>query len=512
MTQAPAPLALPVLVALTAAQLALWLLSSGPLAYGYMSDEMYYLDCAERLAWGYVDHPPFSLFVLAGVRALLGESLFALHLLPTLAACLNVVLVALLARELGGGRIAQGLAAVAVFAAPVYQGLAGFYSMNAFEPALWSGAVLLLARIANGGDPRLWLALGVVLGVGLLNKLSVLWLGAGLAAGLILTPARHWLATPWPWACGAIAGLIFAPHVVWQVANGWPTLEFMHNATEQKMVAKTPLDFALAQILVMGPLAAPLWLAGLGFYFRSEDGRRQRALVWIWIVVIALLIASGSARSNYSAPAYGVLLAAGAVALERFSRQGWRRALPPAFALGLLVTGLAVLPLATPLLPPDRLVAYMGAIGVEPPRDQVGESGPLPIHFGLRFGWEALVDAVAAARDRLGPDERRRTALLAPSFGASGALHFVGRGRGLPPVISGHNNYFLWGPGEADGQVLIAVTSDPGALEAVYESVERIAEVDCEYCEGEIDGWSVFICRGLRIPFEEFWQRSKHFI
>jgi 4-amino-4-deoxy-L-arabinose transferase-like glycosyltransferase len=506
------PVAIPLLGVLCVSQLAIWFASSGPLAYGYMSDEMYYLDCAERLAWGYVDHPPLSPFVLAGVRALLGESLLALHLLPALALWLDVALVALLARELGGGRVAQTIAALAVFAAPVHQGVASFYSMNAFEPALWSGAFLLLAKLANGGRPRLWLALGALLGVGLLNKLSVLWLGAGLAVGMLATPARRQLATPWPWTCAGVAALFLAPHVAWQLANDWPTLEFMRNATAEKMVAKTPLAFAGEQVLVMGPLAAPLWLAGLGWYFLTPAGRRQQWLAWIWIVVLGLLVASGTARANYAAPAYGALLAAGGVAVEGFARSGPRRALPAALAAGLLVSGLASLPLATPLLPPERLSAYARALGVEVPREQVGEDGPLPLHFALRFGWHALIDAVAQAQAALAPGERERAVVLAPSFGAAAALRFLARERGLPPVISGHNNYFLWGHGGAIGDVLIAVSEDPGQLERAYRSVERVAEIDCEYCAAEVDRWSVFVCRGLRVPFERFWRGVRHFI
>jgi 4-amino-4-deoxy-L-arabinose transferase-like glycosyltransferase len=503
--------ALPVAL-LCAAQLALWYASSGPLAYGPMSDEMYYLDCAQRLAWGYVDHPPLSLLLLAGVRALLGESLLALHLLPALALCLHIALVALLARELGGGRTAQGLAALAAFAAPVHQGVASFYSMNALEPAIWSGAFLLLAKLVGGARPRLWLGLGVLLGLGLLNKLSVLWLGAGLAVGLLLTGERRQLATPWPWACAAIALLLLAPHLVWQLANGWPTLEFMRNATAEKMVAKSPLAFAGQQVLVMGPLAAPLWLAGLGWYFLSPEGRRHQWLAWIWIVVVGLLAVSGTARANYAAPAYGALLAAGGVAVEGFARGGLRRALPPALAAGLLVSGAAALPLATPLLPPERVASWSRALGIEAPREQVGEEGALPLHFALRFGWQELIDAVARAQAGLAPDERERAAVLAPSFGAAGALRFLGRGRGLPPVISGHNNYHLWGYGDVEGEVLIAVAEHPGELERAYRRVERVAEIDCAYCGSETDRWSVFVCRGLRVPFERFWQRVRHFI
>jgi 4-amino-4-deoxy-L-arabinose transferase-like glycosyltransferase len=506
------PLALPVLVTLALAQLGVYGLSSGPLAYGHMSDELYYLDCAQHLAWGYVDHPPLSVAVLAVVRGTLGESLFALHLIPAVMACATVVLVGLLARELGGGRTAQGLAALATFAAPVYQGVAGFYSMNAFEPAIWCGAALLLARIANGADPRLWLALGAVLGVGLLNKISVLGLGAGLAVGLVLTRERRWLATPWPWACAAIAMALFAPHVLWQVRNDWPTPEFMRNATNLKLVSKSPVDFALEQILVISPAAVPLWLAGLVFYFTADLGRPHRVLAWIWIAVVCFLMASGSARSNYSGPAYVVLLAAGGVAVELLTRRGGRRELTTALVLLLLMAGAATAPLATPLLPPRTLVEYTRAIGFGAPRDQRGDQGPLPIHFALRFGWNDLVDAVARAHATLTPSEQGRVVVVAPSFGATAAVNFYGRARKLPPAVSGHNSYWLWGPGNTDGEVIIAIAETPETFERSYRRVERIAEVDCTYCDPELDRLSVFVCRGLRRPLDALWLDLKRFI
>jgi len=194
-----APVAWQLLIGLAFVKLGVHLLSSGLLTYGYMTDELYYLDCARHLAWGYVDHPPLSVAVLWLVRATAGDSLVALRLLPALAGCVTLVLVALMARELGGGRIAQGLAALAALVAPVYLAVGAFYSMNAFEPMFWALAAWLLLRLHNDGSPRLWLLLGVVMGLGLLNKISMSWFGVGLVVGLVLTPQRRWLATPWPW-------------------------------------------------------------------------------------------------------------------------------------------------------------------------------------------------------------------------------------------------------------------------------------------------------------------------
>ena len=494
-----------------AAALVIHLLSSGPLAYGYMTDEFYYLDCASHLAWGYVDHPPLSIAALAIVRAVLGDSLLALHALPALLQVAAIVLVGLLARELGGGRAAQGLASLSALICPVYLADAGFYSMNAFEPAIWALAALLLARILNGAKPTEWLWLGLVLGLGLLNKISILWLGLGLAVGLVATPERRWLATPWPWLGALVSLAVFSPHLVWQVQNGWPTLEFMRGATMEKMTHKSALGFLGEQWLVMAPPAVPLWVGGLVFLFVSRRGARYRLLGWIWVTVIALLALSGTARSNYSGPAYAVLLAAGGVAWESVSAVRRFRFAPAVLAV-LLVVGLVAAPLAIPLLPPERYPGYARALGISPPVDQTDEMGPLPLHFALRFGEQGVVDAVARAYQGLTPDERAHAAIFGRSFGDTGALNFYGPALGLPHAVSGHNNYWLWGPGKMDGSVVIALADSESELLPYFETVERASAIDCRYCMPMLRHLSVFVCRGLRRPIEEIWPELKRYV
>jgi hypothetical protein len=506
-----APIAWRILSLLVLAELALYLLSSGPLAYGYMSDELYYFDCADRLAWGYVDHPPFSLLVLRGVRAALGDSLLAIHLLPALAACATVVLVAFIARELGGGRIAQGLAGLAALIAPVYLAVAGFYSMNAFDPALWAGAALILARILNGGDRRLWLGLGLLLGVGLLNKISVLWLGMGLVVGLALTPERRWLATPWPYLAAALAFAIFAPHLVWQVQHDLPTLEFMRNAAEQKMVSKSPLDFAGEQLLIMNPLAVPLWLAGLVYYFAPRAGGRHRLLGWIWITVFLLLAAMGSARTYYLGPAYTVLLPAGGVAFERLARGREWRWLPAMAAVLLVLGGAATAPATIPLLPPARYASYERALGLSPPVEERTDMGPLPLHFAIRFGWEELMKGVEAAHGTLSEEERAEAAVFGSWFGDTGAVNYFGREAGLPPAIGSHNNYWIWGPRGSSGEVMIVIAEPDDQIVDLFERVDRVTSVGCQYCMPGMSRLSVYACRGLREPLPEIWPRLKHY-
>ena len=221
-------------------------LVTGP-AYGLFRDELYYLACADHLAWGYVDQPPLSIAVLAAVRALLGDSLPALRLVPALLDGVLVLLAADLARTFGGGRFAQALAGLAVAVTPVFLAMCGFYSMNAFDLVFWSLAVLIVARIIAADDRRGWLPLGIVLGLGLENKISVLFLGAGLAVALVVTPLRRHLRRREPWLALAVALLLFVPHVVWQAQHGWPTREFIANATRYKNTALSPLDFFLGR-------------------------------------------------------------------------------------------------------------------------------------------------------------------------------------------------------------------------------------------------------------------------
>jgi hypothetical protein len=505
------PVAWTLLIALALSKLGIHLVSS-MVTYGYMTDELYYLDCADHLAWGYVDHPPLSVALLALVRLTVGDSLVALRLVPALAGAATVVLVGLMARELGGDRVAQGLAALAAVVAPVYLGIGAFYSMNAFEPALWALAAYLLLRLENGATPRAWLLVGVVIGLGLLNKISMLWFGLGLAVGLLLTPQRRWLMTAWPWLAGAIAFALFAPHIIWQVQNGWPTLEFMHNAMQFKMQAKSPLRFLAEQVLIMHPLLVPFWLLGLAYYFIDPCGRRLRLLAWIWVTVLLLLVMSGSTRANYMGPAYVLLLPAGGVAVEQLARRRSLQRLPAALAGAIAAGGVVVAPMAVDLLPPEQYIAYEHAIGLSAPADQVDAIGVMPLHFALKLHAPAIVAAVQEAYAALPEEDRARVGILASSFGEAGAINFFGPHVGLPHAISGHNNYFLWGPGGYSGDVMLVFAEPDSEVLELFDHVELAGKIQCAYCMPGLRATAIYICRRPRRPLRELWSQLKSYV
>ncbi len=371
-------------------------------------------------------------------RLLFGPSLAGLRLLPALAGAATVWLAGTMARELGGGRYAQGLAALGVIVAPAF--LEGFtlFTMNAFDVLAWSLLLWIAIRILKGGSPRLWLLLGVIAGLGLLNKHSVLFLLAGLLAGLVLTPARRHLRTRWPWLAAALALAIFAPHLAWQARHGWPTLEFMENARRLKNPPITPLAFLNAQAMNMLPLTAPVWI-----------------------------------KPYYLGPFYPALFAAGAVAVDAQPRRrawAWLRGAIPVTWLALAAI---VAPVVLPVLPPERLERYLGALHLRAPLSERHRPPRLTQTYADQFGWEEMVAQVARVYHGLTPAERARCGIFASNYGEAGAIDFYGPGYGLPHAISGHNNYFLWGPGPGPIDVVITVGETPEDVEQSFRRVLR---------------------------------------
>jgi hypothetical protein len=476
--------------------------------YGLFRDEFYYLACADHLAWGYVDHPPLSIAVLATVKALLGDSIPAVRLVPALLGALLVLLAGQLARALGGGRFARVLAAVSVAVVPQYLAQASYYSMNSFDLVFWAAAALLVARLTpDEPQTRRFAWLGLLLGLGLLNKISVLFFGAGLAVALVVLPLRRLLLRPGPWLAGGLAALLVLPHVLWQVANGWPTREFIENATRYKNVALGPAQFLLSQVPELHPLNAPLWMAGLAWLLFSRRARPYRALGVVWLVAFAIMAAQHS-KPYYLGPAYPPLLAAGAVALEG-SRWRWMR---PIVVVVLLAAGAAVAPFGIPVLPVETFVAYQKALGQTPQQSERSALGPLPQFFADRFGWTEMTAAVERAYRALPPDDRARVVIVTSNYGEAGALRYFGRSRGLPPAVSQHNSFYFWGPGRDETDVAIVVGMNPDSLRESWTTVEAVERFESPYAMPYEQRWPVLVCRGLKLPLAEAWRRGRHFI
>lgn len=477
--------------------------------YGIFRDELYYLACSDRLDWGYVDHPPLSIAVLALVRALLGDSVDAIRLPAALAGGAAVLLTARLARNFGGGPGAQWTAALGYAATATSLVLFGFFSMNAFDVLFWLMAALIAVRLIAGGDRRLWLLLGFTVGLGLLNKYSMGFFALALAIALVLTPQRTVLGGPWPWAGAALAVLLFAPHVVWQVYSGFPTLEFVRNAQAQKIATMSPLAYVAAQVVQTNPLLSPLWLMGLGYLLFGAPLRRYRAFGLAYLILLTGFVLQ-QAKPYYLAPIYPVLFAAGGVALERIA--GRARIAHLLVALWLIASGAVIAPLALPILPPGAVGRYTAALGIEVPREERAHTGALPQHFADRFGWENMAATVAHVYQSLPAHERALAAIVTGNYGQAGAVDYFGRRLGLPRAISGHNNYWLWGYGSADGRVVISIGLPHERLLEVCGSLQHAATIVSPYAMPHETNLPVYVCRDLKLPMDEAWRSLKKYI
>ena len=499
-----------VLVLLALVKLLLHLLTAEN--YGYFRDELYYIAASERLALGYVDFPPFVAFVNAFVRATLGDSLLALHLLPGLAGAVVVVLAGLMARELRGGRFAQGLAALAVLVAPNFLVFGTFISMDAFDQLFQVSAAYVLLLILKRDRPRLWLLFGLFAGLGLLTKVSMLFFGFAVLVALLVTPARRHLWTPWPWLGGVVAFVFLLPYLFWQASNGWPTLEFW-GEYGGKVDEASPVEFLVEQIVTMQPPTLPLWLVGLGFYLFAREARPYRALGWIYVVLFVLFVALNS-KFYFLAPSYPMLFAAGSVVIERFlgGLRRWRWSLP-AYAAVLAISGAVVAPITVvPVLPVETLARITGAFGGDAGIEvETREVAELPQLFADRFGWEAMAATVARVHDRLPPEERSESCVLTGNYGEAGAIDFFGAKDGLPKAISGHNSYYLWGPRGCSGETVVSVGVSRERLEEVFGRIERADTVRCRYCMPDENNLPVYVCRDSKLPFKEAWPRFKHY-
>ncbi len=501
------PLALGLLVGLSATKLLIHLLTGG--RYGYFRDELYYLDAARHLAWGYVDFPPL-VAVYARIGLILGGSLHALRLIPAIAGAALVALTMLIARQLGGGRFAQGLAGLAVLVSPAYLVVDNFLSMNAVEPLFWMGCIAVLIRILQTGNSRLWLWFGVLAGLGLENKHSTLFFGFAAVVAVLLTEQRREFRKPWIWLAGAAALLIFIPNLLWQIQHNFPTLEDLENVRRSgKNIVLAPVSFAWQQIYLLHPVLFPLWLAGLVSFLRR---RQTRVLGWTYVVFFLIMFALHS-KHYYLFPSYPMLFAGGAVATESWLAAGaaTRRELwPKAAIVALIVLSASVIDLfMLPILPPPKYVAYSRFLHLEQVKTEVHHESPMPQVFADQFGWEELVAEVAKIYWSLPPDQRDRAAIFANNYGEAGAINFLGPKYGLPQAICAHQNHYFWGPPPFDGDTMIVLQGDRHELEHDFASVEEAGAHSHPYGMAEENG-PIYLCRGPKFKLSDVWPRLKH--
>jgi 4-amino-4-deoxy-L-arabinose transferase-like glycosyltransferase len=490
---------------IVAAKLLLHLLTASQ--YGPFRDELYYVACSEHLGAGYVDHPPLIAFITWVARHAFGESLLALRLLPAVAGAGLVWLTAVLAKEMGGGRFAQALAALAVLFVPYYQIFQHWLTMNAFEPLIWAACAWCVVRAINTENPRFCLLFGIIVGVGLENKYSIAFFVVGVVAGLLLTPARQFFRSYWFWL-GVLSSIaIFVPNLIWLVRNDFPFLELMHNVRiSGRDVMRPPLTFLADQAMVHNPLLFPLWAGGLIWLLADPRGRRYRVLgVAFLFVFTALMVLKG--KNYYVSPVYPMLFSAGSVAFEAMTSSRWRPA-RKAYMGATVLFSLLIMPIMVPLLPVASYVAYQRALSYPPPQFEHQRNGVLPQYFADEFGWEEMAEKTAAAFNRLTPADRVKAVIFANNFGDAAAIDFYGARLGLPKAVCPHQSYWLWEPEKPSGDVFLVLGSDGKGDREHFATVEPAGLVDNPYSRLD-EHFTIWLCRDLKFDLRQKWPEMK---
>jgi hypothetical protein len=493
--------------------------------YGNFRDEFNYIACGDHLQWGYVDQPPLIPFLIHLCRAVLGDSLRSIRFIPALASSLLVVQTAVLGRELGGRRFAMLLSAICAVIVPQYLSNGSLLGTNCLEPNLWMGCAYFAILAIKRNDPRYWLWFGVVAGLGMEEKYSIAVFGLGIVVGLLLTEQRRVFFDEWIWLGGVAAFLIFLPNLLWNIHYDWPFVQLMHNIkADGRDVVLGPFPYFFQQVLLVNPLTAPIWLAGLFALVFWAQLKPYRVLGWCYLVCYAVFFALHG-KNYYLAPVYPMLLAAVAAVIEAAidrpaiglspsdrpesgrPRLQW---LKPAIVMVLLAVGGYLAPLVVPVLSPDDFLAYAKTLPFKlPVMEHSHARAALPQWYSDQFGWQEIVDETAVAWNRLAPEERLDCGIFTQDYGQAGAIDFLGRRAGLPASLSGHQTGFLWGPRGYSGNCMIVLDDRREKLEHLWQRVDYVGESAANpyALEQQID---VYICRGMKFDsWAGLWPRIK---
>ena len=461
--------------------------------YGYHGDELYFIECAKHLAWGYVDHPPMIAF-LAWLATPFDFALAALRLPSIVAGGATMYLTLRLARDWGGSTWALLFAGSGILLAPVFLRMHSMLDIPAIELFFWTAATYVVARIHAGADPKCWILVGLIAGLGLLTKHSMgLW-GVGLVVGMLATDMRSHLRTRWPWLGFALALAIAAPNVIWLSTHEWATLEFLGNMREMLAATVSKPIFLAGLVLYLHPLSIPIWSFGLWALFRREG--MPRALGWIWVVGFFTLLLTGG-KPYYLAPAFPALLAAGGGALERAWAE--RRRLRATYVSAYVAAGVGFAFLVLPILPVQTIDD-----GIDAMFGWAIPSQALTHDLHAEFGWTEHASAVREVYDSLPVEEQSRATLLTRNYSSASAVRYFAPE--LPPATTGHLTYHLWGP--EPGDVLITWGLSEPWLRQHFRECRRAGHIDAPLARPHDHDIPIHVCRG---GTEEHWAALQNY-
>jgi 4-amino-4-deoxy-L-arabinose transferase-like glycosyltransferase len=460
--------------------------------YGLHRDELYFIVAGRHPAFGYVDQPPLTPLLNAASAAVFGPNPAEIRILPALAFGAVVLFTAAIAREFGGGRRAQTIAALTV-AVSGYMSAAHLSSTTTYDVLAWTVCLFFVIRALRGPDQRVWLWAGLAAGISLENKDVIVFLAAGLVAGILIGGRRELLRSKWLWAGVGLAFLIWLPNLVWQAANGFPQLE-MARAIAAHSGADNRNQLLLIQVLFAGPFLFPIAIAGLWWLLRSKAALAWRPIGWAYLVILALLFLT-QGKSYYAGGILPALTAAGSVVVAEWLDGRWAWLRRGSYVTATVASAAFVAVLVLPWVPASSF-----------PQSNLARSNNDLVN---QYGWDTFAAQVHLVADGLTPEERDHAAIITANYGEAGALELIAK-PGLPPVFSGHNSYYSWGPPDEGRTVTILVSSWRGA--GIFWSkwlgpCGLALTIDLGFPPGlsEEQGAGVWVCRGRTAPWSEIW-------
>jgi 4-amino-4-deoxy-L-arabinose transferase-like glycosyltransferase len=474
--------------------------------YEFHRDEFLYMAMGEHLRLFRMDFPPFIAMLSEIARGLLGDSLFAVRFFPALFSAGVMALAALIARELGGGRFAQGLAMLCVLCNPLFMRSGTLFQPVVFDQFWWTLGLYALVMWSKEPAPRWWLVFGAASTLGLLSKYSILVFGLAVLLALAVTPARRALKTPWPWAAAAMAFVIGSPSIIGQIRLGLPILDQMGDLRSAQLARVTPLEF-LMEHLLWNPAAGIVLFVGLAALVGSKRFRPFGLVGWscLWALILLVVLRG---KPYYAGPVHATLFAAGAVVLEGLRIPRWGAVLRWGSVTAVVAWGMLTLPLGFPVLPPPRMEAYVTALGVEGARTtNVGEIERLPQDYADMLGWEEFVESVAGVYHGLLPEDREHAVIFASNYGEAGAIDFYGPRHGLPKAVAIVGTYWFFGPGDKPGDVTIVVGLSRDEIGDHFSTLDSAAYWTHPYMVAEQRNLTFFVGREPEETLQEMWPR-----
>jgi 4-amino-4-deoxy-L-arabinose transferase-like glycosyltransferase len=486
------------------------MISSTIAPYGFFIDEVYFIACSKRLAFGYVDQPPLSLVLLAPVVKLFGYNMLAIRVLPALSMAATVFMTGLVAKKLGGSKVSMLLAGLAVIVMPIFLIFGSFYSMNAYEPLILVSAIFFLVKMVQEDDPRYWLHFGVLSGIGLMMKHTFVLYGAALIIGMLISEKRKLLFNRWILWGGLACFVIILPNLIWQYIHDFPSLELYKNSFSSKNIEKPSLQVVLEQIIFVNPASFPLWLAGLVALMFAK-GKPYRFMLFAYLFLLLVMVTGRSSRPDRIASIYTFFMASGAVAIEQYLRTSWRRAVQVSLAVLILAAGIILAPVFCPLMPPKALKAHIARLGLKIEIEEGKKGEPIPQWLADRIGWREMAAEVGKVYHNLPEAEQRNAVIVTDDYGPAGAMEIYSAEFFLPPVFATHNSFHSWGPPSDNVKTYIGVSIDADGTRELFDSMALAAVVHCEDCTRPQREVEIYVMRGPRVSIEKEWEGFKEY-